>query len=219
MEMLLYFDNLNRRFMYKAISIFFLISFSMSGFGQIIFPSQPGLTVIPKTEIKWSANLLTWSLFRPISDTSLIKVVGAKKIKAKAATTTAITANFSCHENIFHYEVLAFFSLKQSWVLKQAQSDTLLLRHEQLHFNISELYARKIRKYLAEYKNPCGKEKEIKNFVDSLKQAERVENDIYDIQSAHSTDKIMQKKWEEKVIKEMQELKFYINASGQQKIN
>lgn len=185
----------------------------------MIFPDKPGLTVIHKTEVKWSTRPLTWSHFRIILDTTVIKTIGTKKIKAKAATTTGITADFGCTENILHYQVQAFFSLKQSWFLKEAQGDSALLRHEQLHFNITELYARKIRKLLAEFKNPCGKEKEIRVIVDSLKQAERDENNLYDTQSVHSTNKDMQKKWEEKIKKEMDDLNMYINQTGQSKIN
>lgn len=46
-----------------------------------------------------------------------------------------------------HYQVYALFDKKKSWAIEQG---TALLAHEQLHFDIAELYARKIRKKVKE---------------------------------------------------------------------
>lgn len=183
----------------------------------IYFPSSPGLTVIHKTIINWSPKPLTWANYREISDTTVIKNISAKKINAKAATTTAITASFQCLGHELHYEVRALFSIKQSWLLKGSKGDSSLLRHEQIHFNITELYARKIRKLLAEYKKPCGKENEVQVIIDSLKRAEINENNLYDIESVHNTNKKMQKKWELKIKNDLIKTQAYINPIG--KIN
>lgn len=197
----------------------FLVPILSPVFGQTVtvlteppyFPTKPGLTVIHKTELKWSPRPLNWNCYRIILDTTVTKMVGTTKIKAKAVTTTGITADFQCSGNELYYDVRAMFSIKWSWFLKASQGDTALLRHEQMHFNITELYARKIRKLLTEYKQPCGKEKEIRIKINSLIQAEIEENNLYDIESVHYTNKVMQKKWEEKIKKELEETKTYIN--------
>jgi len=207
--------------MKTLFKIIFLLSLYIPLFGQTltvltpppVFPSAPGITVIHKTELNWSRRPLNWNCFRIISDTTVTKTIGTIKINAKAATTTGITANFQYIGNELYFDVQSVFSIKQSWFLKESQGDTALLRHEQMHFNITELYARKIRKLLAEYKNPFGKEKEIRTKIDFLKQAERDENNLYDIESVHYTNKVMQKKWEEKIIKELEETKKYINPN------
>src|SRR5687768_2492955 len=45
------------------------------------------------------------------------------------------------------YDVVALFNRNKSWARGQS---TTLLAHEQLHFDIAELYARKIRKKIKE---------------------------------------------------------------------
>ena len=42
----------------------------------------------------------------------------------------------------------AIFSKDSSWVLKNAVKDSELLQHEKLHFDITEIFARKCRKEL-----------------------------------------------------------------------
>src|SRR5690606_30202906 len=56
-----------------------------------------------------------------------------------------------------NYEVLSFFNPENSWV-KPGSDNKYLLQHEQLHFDITELHARKLRKKLSEIKvNQLGK--------------------------------------------------------------
>jgi hypothetical protein len=189
----------------------------------MIFPSKPGLTVIqrkptpPKsadTVLLWSPIPLAYKNYRPISDTLILRKVGKTTIKAEAVTCTAILANFQCEGNKFYYEVQNLFSLQHSWYLKKIIGDSAILSHEQLHFDITELYARKIRKLLAEYPNPSGKEKEIRALVNSLKKAERKENDLYDVESLHHLNKEMQKKWNERIKKELLEYAAYAGTRG-----
>lgn len=206
--------------------IIFLISVFEFTYSQITFPSQPGLTVIQKKQpetikpdslIFWSVKPLSWNNYT-VYDTIVKRKVGTVNITGKAGTTTTINDFFKCNGDTFYYNVRNIMSVKRSWVLKEAKNDSALLRHEQIHFDITELYARKIRKLLAEYINPCGKEKEIKAAINVLKQEQINENNLYDIESVHSTNKIMQKKWDEKIKKELKETEMYINPKGKRHI-
>jgi predicted secreted Zn-dependent protease len=87
-----------------------------------------------------------------------------------------------------------------------------LLRHEQLHFDIFELYARKIRKYLSEYSNPQGMEQQMKKAVNLLIAEQEKVNLQYDTESVHSTNKPMQKKWESKVTEELKKNDAFANT-------
>lgn len=58
-------------------------------------------------------------------------------------------------------DVYAYFSPRQSWYHKD-MADDHLLSHEQLHFDITELYARKLRKKIATYSFTQDADKEMK---------------------------------------------------------
>jgi hypothetical protein len=50
-------------------------------------------------------------------------------------------------ENVYYYNITALFSRYDSWMIVKSRD---ILEHEQIHFDIFELYARKMRKYLVE---------------------------------------------------------------------
>lgn len=50
-------------------------------------------------------------------------------------------------ENIYYYNITALFSRYDSWMIVKSKD---ILEHEQIHFDIFELYARKMRRYLVE---------------------------------------------------------------------
>ncbi len=95
--------------------------------------------------ISWHANeRLTWGDFK-----------GETPQNARAAATTAsgITYRFSTtgtrDQLKVDFKVDTHFYPKKSWY-QPALCDDVILSHEQLHFDISELYARKLRKELSE---------------------------------------------------------------------
>lgn len=218
--------------MYKFFINLILTLFLISAKGQNspnVFPSKPGLTVYNRNTatastttktaptLTWSPIPLTWDAYRKINDTTLTRKVGSTIINAEAATTTKITViplTHNCNENIFHYMVLTLFSQDDSFVINKALKNEALLHHEQLHFDITELYARKIRQFLSEIKDPCGRLNEINQKVELLIQAEKNENNLYDIQSVHGTNKVAQKKWSDRIKKELQETIAFINPKG-----
>ncbi|WP_264524259.1 hypothetical protein [Flavobacterium sp. N502536] len=90
-----------------------------------------------KDEILWSKNRkLTWEDFKGIPDrTDSLTVAG---------TTSTIKFEYSTTKNmITNYKLQSIFIKSKSWTITNSIQ---LLAHEQLHFDITELYARKIRK-------------------------------------------------------------------------
>ena len=98
------------------------------------------------------------------------------------------------------FEVDSFCYPSLSWV-KKGQTSDYLLAHEQLHFDISELHARIMRKKLKEYQPEKGKN--VREDLNSMyKTVERMRINMqedYDEQTKHSRDKVAQKKWKQKV--------------------
>lgn len=88
-------------------------------------------------EILWSKNRkLTWEDFKGIPDRTDSLIV--------AGTTSTIKFEYSTTKNmITNYKLESIFIKSKSW---SVTNSVQLLAHEQLHFDITELYARKIRK-------------------------------------------------------------------------
>lgn len=93
--------------------------------------------------IPWREDLrLSWADFKGEVPTGAIP----------AATTASgisysYSANLLHHEVILDYEVTAYFYPQESWYRPELCNDNTLA-HEQLHFDISELFARKMRERL-----------------------------------------------------------------------
>lgn len=97
-------------------------------------------------------------------------------------------------------DVHAFFNPTMSWSKKEKRSD-YLLRHEQLHFDISELYARKLKKELEQFefessKNPS---KEIEHIFERLNKERKEMQKKYDQETDHSKNSASQLKWDKKI--------------------
>lgn len=111
-----------------------------------------------------------------------------------------------------NYYVKATMNRSQSW--KEGNLSQKLLQHEQLHFDICELYARKIRKSV----DSLRKEKVIGTLTyDSLIHAhlrmEKARNNLYDLETNHSTNIEKQFEWDEKIRRELVGLKEYASSS------
>ena len=94
--------------------------------------------------ITWREKRLTWDDFRgepPLSD------------RVAATTASGISYQFSTSGTRSSYkvdfEISTHFYPNKSWY-KPELCDEVILSHEQLHFDISELFARKLRKVLSE---------------------------------------------------------------------
>jgi hypothetical protein len=104
--------------------------------------------------------------------------------------------------------VLNVFNRKLSWVKSNQVYRQELLEHEQLHFDISELYARKLRKEFAStnftYFNVKKKTESIYNQVQKqyLQRQQEYENE-----SNYSLDKQKQAEWIKKIKEELNNLK------------
>lgn len=103
------------------------------------------------------------------------------------------------------YHVETFFYPELSWVQSSSKNQHLL-EHEQLHFDISELHARKLRKLLASV-DASKLNKDSKEYLNALyekidKERSAMQN-FYDKESDHSLNKEAQTKWRHYVNKEL----------------
>lgn len=112
-----------------------------------------------------------------------------------------IKFNYEVVGNTVSYSVVAFMDPNQSWIRQKDNHETLL--HEQAHFNITEIFARTIRKKLKRIKN-IEKARKIyqQSFDDLKKKQEKFDKD-------HEGESGLNHKWKEWISNELDKLKPY----------
>ncbi|HSP39953.1 MAG TPA: hypothetical protein VLN46_00870, partial [Gillisia sp.] len=117
----------------KFYCLVFLFGLTFSAFSQY----DPG-------KIFWEQDGLTWEDFKALPN---------EESKFDANTNAGLSFSWGVKNTNgdieLTYEVTSYFNPKLSWVKIDSDND-YLLKHEQLHFDITELHARKLRKKLAE---------------------------------------------------------------------
>ena len=160
-------------------------------------------------KILWSSNRkLTWNDFKGKN-----KGIFDSR-KAETATVIETVKTYYDLEGIPVYEIACYFIPIKSW---SNTSEEFALCHEQLHFDIGELYTRKIRKsYDSLNAKKIKKFKTYENIFYDLDNKCKNYNNLYDsqvynIKEDNSVDfnKQQQQVWIEKVAEELEKLKQY----------
>ena len=109
-------------------------------------------------------------------------------------------------------EINAYFIKKQSWRQKNF-TDDFVLQHEQTHFDIAEVYTRKLRKKLSgeKYKDTKKAMPEIQKIYNETFSELKAYQKKYDEETKHSINKDEQIKWNKKIADELQSLNAYTN--------
>lgn len=158
----------------------------------VLFSFQP---VQDYETISWNSNeRLSWTDFKgKIPENS----------RAAATTASGITYRFSTSGNRnqlqVDFKVDTHFYPNKSW-FQPALCDEVILSHEQLHFDISELYARKLRKELndASYTRNNIKAK-VRIIYRKNNEALNAYQNQYDHATNYSRDREQQLIWNKKI--------------------
>lgn len=124
-----------------------------------------------------------------------------------AGSVVQIKAKPYLVKNKVKYEVTALFLRNKSWVSDPSEE---LLIHEQLHFDVAELYARKIRKKIQELSARNITDIKIFNtLIQELLEESNAADRQYDIETLHGALLKKQKQWEVKIKDELRELESF----------
>lgn len=111
--------------------------------------------------------------------------------KTAAETSSGVTYTMLCRGEEMRAAVLATFSPARSWVrtdVPKSRASDRILRHERTHFNISELFARQLRRELATAKEICpSRSKDADRIFDRLKDEFDDVQERYDRETSHGT--------------------------------
>lgn len=146
------------------------------------------------------------------SDTTKLKWVDFKKTNNKRtflAATSVLGIEMKMkisNGKVCEYYFLPYFSRNESW---SNSDDNYLLKHEQLHFDIEEIFARKMRKKAIELKlkNKILKRSDLNKIYRYFNSQKKEAQEKYDIETNHSRINYKQNQWNTKVAKELDELK------------
>jgi len=150
-----------------------------------------------KDVIEWNEYYhLTWDDFQ---DAPTRESIG------DAGTSVSIKAKPYYIKRQIMYDVDVYFDRRQSW---KREKSAALLAHEQLHFDIAELYARMIRKKIATLQERG--ETDIKVYNAEIKQILNESNETdrrYDLETLHGALTKKQSQWEHLVKQQLSGLK------------
>lgn len=140
--------------------------------------------------VPWREDLrLGWDDFR-----------GEVPPRAIPAATTAsgisytYSANILHHEVILDYRVTAYFYPEESWYRPERCNDNTLA-HEQLHFDISELFARKMRLRLETTTFSEDVKAEVRRIYKEILEELKAFQERYDRETDFSRNRGKQAEW------------------------
>lgn len=102
--------------------------------------------------------------------------------------------------NSLKFNIYSFFEHSSSWINPEKREDRDLLQHEQLHFDIVELYTRIIKQRIREYQaQGRKKEEDYVDLINTLLNEEGETQIRYDTETDLSRNDAKQKLWTQKV--------------------
>jgi hypothetical protein len=172
-------DNLQAPVTVKFLRSFFLIPLIL----------MAGSSMAQDT-IYWSPHQqLKWEDFKGIPDTTL---------GYEALTHSGISCRYQVTDTSFTYHVAAFFLCHKSW--KMPWADAYALEHEQIHFNITELHAGKLRKELSRLKvTGDSLSQAFHNLVERILDENEAMQNRYDAETDFGRIPAMQLKWKKEL--------------------
>lgn len=125
-----------------------------------------------------------------------------------ASTNSGISFSYSVRSSNgvldFNYIVNAYFYPERSWYRPDLVDD-YILGHEQTHFDISELFARKLRKELGQIKPSAKIKKEVEALYADIQQMRTKMQLRFDQETDHSKIREEEYRWREFVKSKLRE--------------
>ena len=167
---------------------FFLFAFALSFF---VFAQKDD------DYINWQENRkLTWEDF---------KAPPVKMGSTAALTTTHLGFSYSVVNSKVTYDIDCRFEKNRSWGLVK---NDWILKHEQGHFDIAEIFARKLKKAISDYTfNKSTFKTDLDAIYRSVMDAKDKFQQQYDDETNYSINKTKQEEWLKKIETELKQHK------------
>ena len=132
---------------------------------------------------------------------------------AVAVTASGITFSYATKKSDtrlidYRVEISADFYPEKSWCVKERVNNNIL-NHERLHFDITELHARKFRKRIDQTRFDLNINRQIEAIHDQINSELEAMQNKYDEETNHSQNIEKQKEWQSRIIVELNKLVYY----------
>ena len=177
----------------------------VSGTGIRPAPAAPEIAMLDQDvarrgAVPWSDDLLSWEDFKG----------PAPERRGNRAAETAYTILHAaqCTGTRFEFRVIAAMLPDQSWVAANVRQDPALaprtLRHEQTHFDLAEVHARRLRRHFSGLYNPCGRSTGDLDTLAGQFMREETEAQLrYDDETSHGRLDQPQRGWDADVARQL----------------
>jgi len=128
---------------------------------------------------------------------------------AVASTSTSLGLSYQVRDNQLTFHITCDFSKEKSWGLLKTD---YILAHEQGHFDITEIHARKLYEALYQYQfNPSTFKKDISEIYSRIVKEKEDMQEGYDGITDHSRKRGLQMEWLEKINKLLADTEMFSN--------
>jgi hypothetical protein len=187
--------------------------------GRIGSSAGPALATTIKNQMA-AHDALPWSAVRRLA-WSDFQGIPPSRGDESALTAYSLFHGATCTGRSFEFRVVAAFLPRQSWVkpaiVANPTESVRTLRHEQTHFDLSEVHARRMRRYFSELFEPCMKTaEELGSLAERFVREEAAAQRTYDDETNHGRVPRKQTEWEAEVDRQLASLnKFQQADKGQ----
>jgi hypothetical protein len=175
-------------------------------------PEAPSLASQIQDRIT-AAGAVTWSADRPLRWADFASTSPHAGDEG-ALTAYSVFYGANCAGKTFDFLAVAGFLPKDSWVrpdvtLDRARSERTL-RHEQTHFDLTEVFTRRLRKSFTDLYQPCTRvDRDLDSLAAQVLRSEKEEQQRYDQETRHGLAADAQAEWERRVKEDLASLRSF----------
>lgn len=185
---------LNLFYLTATLLVFFL---HFSGVPMPVYPKgSASIQAGPEHSTAENDEHIPWSAYRRLHWDDFM-CEPKRNTDAVASTSTSLGIAYQLKNGQLTYQITCSFSKKKSWGLVKTP---YILAHEQGHFDITEIYARKLNEALQSYSyNRTDYQKEISRIYQAIVDEKEAFQRAYDGETDHSRNKKGQYEWLQKI--------------------
>ncbi|HEV7333666.1 MAG TPA: DUF922 domain-containing protein [Flavisolibacter sp.] len=149
-----------------------------------------------KNDVNETDRIIPWSASRKLVWDDF-KSEPKREGDAVASTSTSLGLSYQFRDNKLTYRITCDFSKEKSW---GSLKTDYILAHEQAHFDITEIHARKLYQALYNYEvNPSTVKADVAAIYNQIVKEKEEMQRVYDGQTDHSRKRGRQVDWLERI--------------------
>ncbi|MBI2271589.1 MAG: DUF922 domain-containing protein [Bacteroidetes bacterium] len=153
-------------------------------------------------------NLIKWNEKTPLEWEDFKGIPPKGAVEAAITSYSILLDSAKVKNDSVVALVLCIMNRNNSWV--KGEKNEYVLNHEQGHFNIAEIYARKLRQMILKYKfDKKNISKELNTLRNKMMDECDSYQDQYDMETNHSKNKDKQREWDRKIAMELKQMEAY----------